>query len=87
MIGIGYFIDPANTPVSGIDFNALKSQGITEVYYRVFNSDYNKHDSTLAKIKAAGLKPYVWVWQGFSHTAIWHLKVGIFVWTWKSMIW
>lgn len=66
---MGYFVDPANTPVSKIDFNTLKSQGITEVYHRVFNNDYTTHDSTLTKIKAAGLKPYAWVWQGFSYTS------------------
>jgi hypothetical protein len=66
---MGYFIDQENTPVSKIDFNQIKSKGITEVYYRVFNKDYITHDETLSKIKAAGLKPFVWIWEGFSYTS------------------
>jgi hypothetical protein len=64
--GLGYFVDPVNTP--NIDYVSMKKSGITEVYYRVFNSNYTTHDTTLAKIKAAGLKPYIWVWQGFLYT-------------------
>lgn len=66
VFGLGYFVDPANTP--NPDYVAMKKSGITEVYYRVFNTDYTKHDATLTKIKAAGLKPYIWVWQGFLYT-------------------
>ena len=76
VFGLGIFIDPVNTPK--IDYSAIKNAGYTEVYYRVFNKDYTTHDATLAKIKAAGLKPYIWVWQGFNYTSYmagkgWHI--------------
>jgi hypothetical protein len=66
VFGLGYFVDPVNTPSP--DYTAMKSKGVTEVYYRVMNKDYTTHSATLSKIKAAGLKPYIWVWQGFLYT-------------------
>ena len=63
--GLGFFIDPVATPITKIDFLSLKNKGITEVYVRVKNADYTTWDNTLTEIKAANLKPYIWVWQGF----------------------
>jgi hypothetical protein len=67
--GIGYFINPSATALSGISWSGLKAKGITEVYVRILNSNYSSFATHLANIKAAGLKPYAWVWQGFSYTS------------------
>ena len=61
----GYFINPEATPLTNIDFVSLKNKGITCIYYRIFNDNYTTHADALNKIKAAGLKPYAWVWEGF----------------------
>ena len=37
---IGYYINPNVTPISEINFNALKSAGITDIYVLVTNNDY-----------------------------------------------
>lgn len=66
---IGYFIDPDNTPLNGINWSNLKSKGITEVYVRVMNSNYNQFGSVLNSIIKAGLKAYSWIWEGFSYTS------------------
>ncbi len=68
VFGLGYFINPEATPLNQCDFNAMKAKGITEVYIRILNSNYNKMDAWLTKIKAAGLKPYAWTWMGFNYT-------------------
>lgn len=67
-MNIGYFIDPSATPVTSAVLAGVKSGGGTEVYIRVKNADYKNHASELALVKAAGLKPFAWIWQGFSYT-------------------
>ena len=67
-MNIGYFIDPSATPVTSAVLAAVKGGGGTEVYIRVKNADYKNHASELALVKAAGLKPFAWIWQGFSYT-------------------
>ena len=74
--GLGYFVNLSATP--NPDFNAMKAKGITEVYMRITNSNYASMGPWLAKIKAAGLKPFAWTWMGFSHVkevcdAGWHI--------------
>ena len=67
--GMGYFINPDSTALSGISWSSLAAKGITEVYIRIKESNYTSttFDTYLAKIKAAGLKPFAWTWQGFSY--------------------
>lgn len=65
---MGYFIDPEATPINKIDFNALAKKGITAVYIRVKNADYKNWDAAYKKIVASGIRPYIWVWQGFKYT-------------------
>jgi len=64
---LGYFVNPEATPYTKIDFVSLKNKGINCIYYRIFNDNYTKHADVLSKIKAAGLKPYAWVWEGFKY--------------------
>lgn len=64
MTNIGYFIDPSATPLDKINFASLKANGITEVYIRAKNSDYQNLKSYLPLIISAGLKPFVHIWQG-----------------------
>ena len=78
----GYFINPEATPLKDIDFVSLKNKGVTCVYYRIFNDDYTTHGEALTKIKAAGLKPYAWVWEGFLYgkelAALgWHICIDV----------
>ena len=65
--GIGYFVNPDATDVTNIDFTALKAKGITEIYVRILNSNYNIFGTLLGRIRAAGLKPFAWTWMGFTH--------------------
>lgn len=68
---VGYFIDPNATPLARIDWVALKASGISEVYVRAQNKGVNSYANLkpyYSKMVDAGLKPYAWIWQGFSHT-------------------
>lgn len=72
IFSIGYFINPDATPMVNIDFKALKSKGITEVYIRATNSGTNSYTKLAGWYKIitdAGLKPFAWTWQGFAHSA------------------
>lgn len=66
-MNIGIFIEPANTPLAQVDFKKVKSDGLSEVYVRAKNADYTNLKAYYSKIVSAGLKPYAWIWQGFSH--------------------
>ena len=66
-MNIGYFINPDSTPLANIDFNKLKSDGITEVYIHANNADYLNLKPYYSKIVNSGLRPFCWVWQGFTH--------------------
>lgn len=71
MTKIGYFIRPEITPLSRINFTALKAKGISEVYIRATNGGttaFTNLNTYYSQIVGAGLKPYAWVWQGFSHS-------------------
>jgi hypothetical protein len=37
---VGYYINPNFTPISEINFSALKSAGVTDVYVLVTNDNY-----------------------------------------------
>ncbi|UTB32028.1 MAG: peptidoglycan-binding protein [Methanobacterium sp. ERen5] len=67
--GVGYFINPEITPLDKIEWSGLRAKGITEVYVRIVNANYNQFGSDLTSIVKAGLKPFAWVWQGFSYTS------------------
>lgn len=78
----GYFVNPEATPYTKIDFVSLKNKGITCIYYRILESNYTQHADVLAKIKAAGLKPYAWVWEGFRYGKElaelgWHICIDV----------
>jgi len=76
---VGYFINPSVTPISEINFNALKSAGITDVYVLVTNNNYLPVLSA-AKIKAdvVGIRTNAWVYPGFSHASqVAHMKIGV----------
>jgi hypothetical protein len=70
MTTVGYFINPDVTPLSQIDFGALKRSGISAVYIRATNSGstiYTNLNHYYSKIVSAGISPFAWVWEGFSH--------------------
>lgn len=67
---MGYYINPSVTPISEIDFNALKSAGITDIYVLVNNENFV---STLSQAKtkadAAGIRTNAWVYPDFSYAS------------------
>ncbi|UTB32705.1 MAG: peptidoglycan-binding protein [Methanobacterium sp. ERen5] len=67
--GVGYFINPEITPLDKIEWSGLRAKGITEVYVRIVNANFNQFGPDLTSIVKAGLKPFAWVWQGFSYTS------------------
>ncbi|MDD1763272.1 MAG: putative glycoside hydrolase [Methanobacteriaceae archaeon] len=76
---VGIFINPRVTPISEINFTALKSAGITDIYVLVTNDNYLSVLSQ-AKTKAdtVGIKTNAWVYPGFSHAAqVAHMKIGV----------
>jgi hypothetical protein len=65
-----------------VNWKALKSKGITEVYIRCAEENLEAISTFLPAIKAAGLKPYAWTWQGFTmyEEAVakgWHISADI----------
>ncbi len=76
---VGYYINPSNTPISEIDFNTLKSAGITDVYVLVTNDNYQSVLSeTKTKADAAGIKTNAWVYPGFNYASqVAQMKVGV----------
>jgi hypothetical protein len=76
---VGYFINPRVTPLSKIDFTALKSAGITDIYVLANNDNYQSV-LTEAKTKAdtVGMKTNAWVYPGFSHARqVADMKIGV----------
>ena len=76
---MGYYINPNVTPISEINFNALKSDGITDIYVLVSNNNYSPVLSE-AKKKAdtVGIRTNAWVYPGFNHTSqVAQMKIGV----------
>jgi hypothetical protein len=76
---IGYYINPNVTPISEIDFNALKKAGITDIYVLVTNNDYlTVLSQAKKKAKAVGIRTNAWVYPGFSHASkVAQMKIGV----------
>ncbi|MFY9637596.1 MAG: hypothetical protein WAK14_02200 [Methanobacterium sp.] len=76
---IGYYINPNVTPISDIDFNALKKAGITDIYVLVTNNDYSTVLSQAKKkADAVGIRTNAWVYPGFSHASkVAQMKIGV----------
>ncbi len=76
---IGYYINPNITPISDIDFNALKKAGITDIYVLVTNNNYLAVLSEAKKnADAAGIRTNAWVYPGFSHASkVAKMKIGV----------
>lgn len=76
---VGYYINPNATPISEIDFNALKSAGITDVYVLVTNKNYSVVLSEVKrKADAVGIRTNAWVYPGFNHASqVAQMKVGV----------
>lgn len=68
---MGYYINSDATPLDGIDYNALKEKGTTDVFVRATNTGsfgiiYTDLPKVKVKTDAAGLRLHAWVWKGFS---------------------
>ena len=76
---IGYYINPNVTPISEIDFNALKKAGITDIYVLVTNNDYSTVLSQAKKkADAVGIRTNAWVYPRFSHASkVAQMKIGV----------
>jgi hypothetical protein len=76
---VGYYINPSATPLSEINFNELKSAGITDIYVLVTNDNYLPVLSE-AKTKAdtVGIRTNAWVFPGFNYASqVAHMKIGV----------
>jgi len=65
---LGYFINRIWTPLQNISWTGLAAKGINAVYIRCAEENLEAISAYLPAIKAAGLKPYAWTWQGFTMT-------------------
>lgn len=65
---LGYFINRIWNPLQNISWTGLKSKGINAVYIRCAEENLEAISAYLPAIKAAGLKPYAWTWEGFTMT-------------------
>ena len=76
---IGYYINPNDTPISEINFKALKSAGITDIYVLVSNNNYSTVLSEAQKkANAVGIRTNAWVYPGFNHASqVAHMKIGV----------
>jgi hypothetical protein len=76
---VGYYINPNVTPISEINFKALKSAGITDVYVLVTNDNYLPVLSeTQKKADSVGIKTNAWVFPGFNHASqVAKMKIGV----------
>ncbi len=76
---VGYCINPNITPISEIDFNALKNAGITDVYVLVTNNNYLPVLSEAkTKSDAVGIRTNAWVYPGFSYASqVAHMNIGV----------
>lgn len=69
---VGYYIEPRATPISKIDFNQLKKNGITSVAIRASTNGsagvkYTELPGIKKLLDAAGLEAWAWVWDGFPY--------------------
>ena len=76
---IGYYINPNVTPISEINFKALKSAGITDIYVLVTNNNYLPVLSEAKKkADAVGIRTNAWVYPGFNHASqVAKKKIGV----------
>lgn len=76
---VGYYINPNVTPISEINFTALKSAGITDIYVLVTNKNYlSVLSQTKEKADAAGIKTNAWIYPGFSHASeVAQMRIGV----------
>lgn len=76
---MGYYINPNVTPISEIDFNALKGAGITDIYVLVRNNNYlSVLSEAQKKADAVGIRTHAWVFPGFSHASqVAQMKIGV----------
>lgn len=76
---LGYFINPRITPISEIDFNAMKKAGITDIYVLVNNDNYLPVLSEAkTKADAVGIRTNAWVFPGFNHASqVAQMKIGV----------
>lgn len=67
---VGYYISPSLTPISAINFNALKSAGITDIYVLATNTNYATILSAAkTKASAVGIRTNAWVYPGFKYAS------------------
>jgi hypothetical protein len=67
---MGYYINPNVTPISDINFTALKNAGITDIYVLVTNDNYSPVLSAAQKkANAVGIRTNAWVYPGFNHAS------------------
>ena len=76
---IGYYINPNVTPISEINFNTLKSAGITDIYVLVTNNNYLPVISEAKKkADAVGIRTNAWVYPGFNYASqVAQMKIGV----------
>lgn len=76
---VGYYINPNVTPISEIDFNALKSAGITDIYVLVTNKNYSPVLSEAQqKANAVGIRTNAWVYPGFNYASkVAQMRIGV----------
>ena len=76
---MGYYINPNVTPLSEINFTALKKAGITDIYVLVRNDNYlSILPDAKSKADAVGIKTHAWVFPGFNHASqVAQMKIGV----------
>ncbi|MBP1946986.1 hypothetical protein [Methanobacterium petrolearium] len=76
---LGYYINPSVTPISEIDFTALKNAGITDIYVLVRNSNYTSVlPEAKAKADSVGIRTHAWVFPGFKYASqVRDMKIGV----------
>jgi len=76
---VGYYINPTVTPISDIDFNTLKSVGITDIYVLVTNNNYSPLLlETQKKAEIVGIKTNAWIYPDFNHASeVAQMKIGV----------
>jgi len=76
---VGYYINPSVTPISEIDFNTLKSAGITDIYVLVTDDNYSTVlPEAKEKASAVGIRTNAWIFPGFNYAPqVAQMKVGV----------
>jgi len=76
---VGYYINPRVTPISQINFTALKDAGITDIYVLATNGNYSSVlPEAKKKADAVGIRTHAWVYPGFSHASeVAQMKIGV----------